>query len=131
MQLQRVYAYRQAQTVAQGVRRFNGVAISPRRVLQRPHFIIRTMGRIAGWLGYERRRPRVYELVHLSVRPRYRRRGLAERAVRRTLGKVRAAGGSYIYARVRRHNRPGMRLLSKCGFRRIRCRRVCNLGRSL
>ncbi len=48
MKLCRVRDLGLARVVARGVRRYNGVSLSPRRVLTRPHFAIRVNGSLAG-----------------------------------------------------------------------------------
>ncbi|HBK84672.1 MAG TPA: hypothetical protein DDZ53_01420 [Firmicutes bacterium] len=132
MRLKRIRDYGTAKVVVRGVRHYNGLALSPRRVMARPHFAISVNGQLAGWIGYELRRPHVYEIAHLSVRPRFRRRGLAETAVGRVLFLVRRAGGRHVYARIRRTNYASQGLFRKCAFRRVsRGRRFYRFARGL
>lgn len=131
MRLKRIREYDLARVVAKGVQRHNGVFLTPRRILSRPHFAIRVNGRLAGWIGYEARRPGVYELMHLSVLPRYRRRRLAERATARMLAMARHAGGRSVYARIKRGNHAPQRLLRKFSFRRVACGPVYRFARSV
>lgn len=121
-----------ARVVAKGVRRYNGVSLNPSRVLTRPHFSIRVNGRLAGWIGYERRQPHVYEIAHLSVLPGFRRRGFAESAVKRVLVRVRSAGGRLAYARIKRGNYASQSLFRKCSFRKVtRRERIYRFARKL
>ncbi len=131
MRLQRIRDYRLAKRVARGVQRYNGVTLSARRVLAQPHFSVVVQGKVAGWIGYERRGRGVYEIAHLSILPRFRRRGLAERATGRVLGIMRRAGGRYVYARVRRSNYAPQRLLRKFAFKRVGGGRNLRLARRL
>lgn len=118
-----------ARLVAGGVRRYNGVCVSPGRIMARPHFTIETGRHTAGWIGVEGRGSGVFELVHLSVKPAFRHGGLAQSAVARTLGLVRSCGGRYAYTRINRRNYPSMCLARKMGFRKTRGGRVCVFGR--
>lgn len=120
-----------AKVVARGVRRYNGVSLSLKRILTRPHYTIMVNRQVAGWIGYEFRRPGVYEIAHLSVFPRFRGRGLAERATGRVLALVRRAGGRRVYARILRSNYAPQRLLRKFAFKRVSRGRVCRFARSL
>jgi len=129
LKLVRVRDLSTARVVSCGVRRFNGVSVSTSRVLSRPHFTIRAGGETAGWIGYEGRGRGTYELVHLSVRPRFRHGGLALGAVARVLNKVRAIGGRYAYTRINRRNVPSMCLARKMGFHKTSSGRVCIFGR--
>ncbi len=104
----RVRDWRKASMVAAGVRRFNGVRVSRQRILARPHFTIEAGSHVAGWIGFEGRGSGVYELVHLSVKPRFRHGGLAQSAVYRVLNMVRSAGGRYAYTRINHRNFPSM-----------------------
>lgn len=132
MKLHRVRDLGLARVVAKGVRRYNGVSLSPRRVLARPHFAIRVNGCLAGWIGYERRQPHVYEIAHLSVLPGFRRRGLAKSAVKRVLVRVRSAGGRLAYARIKRGNYASQSLFRKCAFRKVkRAERTYRFARKL
>lgn len=132
MKLCRVRDLGLARVVARGVRRYNGVSLSPRRVLTRPHFAIRVNGRLAGWIGYERRQPHVYEVAHLSVLPSFRRRGLAQNAVQRVLGLVRSAGGRLAYARIKCGNYASQSLFRKCAFKTVaRKKRIYRFARKL
>ena len=131
MKLVRIRKVGLAKAVAKGVRRYNGVTLSPGRIIANPHFAILVNGHLAGWIGYEPRRPRVYELAHLSVRPKYRGRGLAECAARRMLARMRNAGGRMVYARIRRSNYAPQRLLRKFAFSRVTSGRVLRFVRSL
>ncbi|MBS3986178.1 MAG: GNAT family N-acetyltransferase [Selenomonadales bacterium] len=118
MRLVRIRDWRKAGLVAAGVRRYNGVSVSRQRILSRPHFTIETGSRVAGWIGFEGRRPGVFELVHLSVKPQYRHGGLAQSAVYRVLNMVRSCGGRYAYTRINHRNYPSMCLARKLGFAR-------------
>jgi ribosomal protein S18 acetylase RimI-like enzyme len=131
MKLVRIRKVGLAKVVATGVRRYNGVSLSPRRILARPHYAITVHGHLAGWIGYEYRRPGVYEIAHLSVLPRFRRRKLGERATARVLVLVRNAGGHRVYARIRRANYAPQKLLRKFGFRRVTTGRVLRFVRNL
>lgn len=115
--------------MARGVLHYNGVRLSARRVLARPHYAIVQSGRLAGWIGIERRAPAAYEICHLSVLSRYRRRGLAEAAARRTIALARKWGARYAYARIVRSNRASIGLFRKLGFRQARGGRVRVYGR--
>ncbi len=129
MRLQRIREYRTAKRVARGVNHYNHVHIGARQVLRRPHYTIQVNGRRAGWIGCLGRGKGTYEVAHLSVLPKYRRHGLAESAVWRVLRIIRASGGRYAYARIKRYNRPSMGLFRKLGFRKIRGGRVYRFGR--
>lgn len=131
MELKRIRKLGVAKTVASGVRRYNGVSLTPGRIMSRPHFAIMVGGQLAGWIGYERRRPGVYEVAHLSVRPRFRGRGLAERATGRMLARVRNAGGRLVYARIRRSNYAPQKLLRKFAFKRTSSGSVYRFTRAL
>jgi len=125
----RVRDWRKASIVAAGVRRFNGVSVSRQRVLSRPHFTIETGSRVAGWIGFEGRGRGVFELVHLSVRPKFRHGGFAQSAVQRVLGMVRGSGGHYAYTRINHRNFPSMCLARKLGFRRTSNGKMSVFGR--
>jgi len=131
MKLQRIRDYRTARTVAEGIRRYNGVAVSPGRLLARPHFTIVRGSDTAGWIGFEGRGGRKFELVHLSVKPRFRHLGLAQNAVLRTIGMVQSAGGKYAFARINSRNRPSICLARKLGFRKVRGGSACIFGRAV
>lgn len=131
LRLQRIRDRGTARLVAQGVRRFNGVSLSIRRILNRPHYAIVRSGKIAGWIGIERRSSGVYELCHLSVLPRYRRAGLGESASRQSIAVIRSWGGHYAYTRIVRNNKPSINLIRKFGFRQTRGGRVLIFGRSV
>lgn len=131
MKLVRIRKVGLAKAVAKGVRRYNGVALSPGRIIANPHFAIMVRAHLAGWIGYELRRPRVYEIAHLSVRPKYRGRGLAECATGRMLARMRNAGGRMVYARVRRSNYAPQRLLRKFAFKRKNSGRLFRFVRYL
>jgi len=118
LRLKRIRDGGTARRVARGVRHYNGVHLSTRRVLARPHYAIMQLGRLAGWIGIERRSRGACEVCHLSVLPRYRRRGLAEAATRKAMGLVRSCGAHYAYARIVRSNRASIGLFRKLGFRR-------------
>jgi len=120
-----------AHVVCCGVRRFNGVSISAQRVLAHPHYTIEARGQTAGWIGFEGRGRGVYELVHLSVKPKFRHGGLAQGAVSRVMGMVHSCGGRYAYTRINHRNIPSMCLARKMGFRKTRGGSVCIFGRSV
>ena len=129
MNLVRVRDRSTARTVACGVRRFNGVSVSTGRIISQPHFTIRAGGETAGWIGYESRGKGVYELVHLSVRPKFRHGGLAQSAVYRVLNFVRACRGRYAYTRINHRNIPSMCLARKMGFHKTQSGSICIFGR--
>jgi len=129
MWLKRIRDYTTAKKVARGVCYYNHVSIGSRQVLQWPHYAILVNGHRAGWIGYRRSRSGSYEVAHLSVLPGSRRRGLAESAVRQILYKIRALGGHYAFARIRRYNRPSMGLFRKIGFRKTKGGRVFRFAR--
>ncbi|MBS3951034.1 MAG: GNAT family N-acetyltransferase [Peptococcaceae bacterium] len=129
MNLVRVRDLSTARIVACGVRRFNGVSVSTSRIVSRPHFTIRAGGETAGWIGYEGRGRGIVELVHLSVRPKFRHGGLAQSAVYRVLNIVRTCGGRYAYTRINHRNVPSMCLARKMGFRKTQSGSVCIFGR--
>jgi ribosomal protein S18 acetylase RimI-like enzyme len=131
MRLVRVRNLSTARTVAAGVRRYNHIRISTRRVISRPHFTMNRGGSIAGWIGYEGRGEGRYEVVHLSVKPGYRRGGLAKRAVASVIRRVRSAGGKLAYARIRSTNYPSISLFRKFRFRKLRNGRVSIYGRKV
>ncbi|NLW17031.1 MAG: GNAT family N-acetyltransferase [Firmicutes bacterium] len=131
MKLMRIRKLDLAKVVARGVWRYNGVSLRPGRILATPQFAILVKGRLAGWIGYERRRPGVYEIAHLSVLPRFRRSGLGKRATVRMLAQVRRTGGQVVYARIRRSNYAPQCLLRKLGFRRVKGGRVCKFAKRI
>lgn len=131
MQLARIRRVGLAKVVAAGVRRYNGVSLSVRSILSRPHYAILVSGRLAGWIGYEWRRPGVCEIAHLSVLPCFRRRKLGQRATARVLAFMRRAGGRRVYARVRRANYAPQCILRRFGFQRVGGGRILYFARSL
>lgn len=131
MQLMRVRDYATAKFVAQGVQRYNGVMLRPERVLTRPHYVVTSRGKIAGWIGVEDRGRKVFELCHLSVLPKYRRQGLAQSAFALALAMIRASNGRYTYSRIVRSNYPSICLVRKFGFRQTKGGRVLVFGRTV
>ncbi|MBS3938452.1 MAG: GNAT family N-acetyltransferase [Peptococcaceae bacterium] len=131
MRLLRIRDYKTARTVAEGIRKYNGVNVSPKNLLARPHFTIARGPDTAGWIGFESRGRGVYELVHLSVKPKFRHLGLAQIATLRTLGMVRSAGGRYAYTRINHRNRPSMCLAKKLGFKKTHSGGTCIFGKSV
>lgn len=129
MRLRRIWRLTAAKLVARGVRRYNGVRLSPKRVIARPHYLLLQSGKIVGWIGVERRNSAACEICHLSVLPAYRRRGLAESAVKQGLSLVRRAGASYAYARILSTNNASKGLLRKLGFRKTKGGRICIYAR--
>jgi len=79
-------------------------------------------GRIAGYIStcVEKREA---EIVSLAVHPDYRRRGVADALMRRTLDALRKAGVRRVSLMVRTGNTAGEQLYRAHGFRRVRLER--------
>lgn len=130
MHLERVGDYATAKRVARGVARYNGVPLTIGRVLRNPHYIIRFRGRLAGWLGYERR-GKGYEILHLSVLPKYRRLGLGQRATSLVLLHLARRACPYVYARTKGHNYASQKLLVKLDFKQVAGGRIRTFAKRL
>lgn len=131
MRLCRIRDRATARTVTAGIRKYNGVVVTPERILARPHFTIESGPYTAGWIGFEGRGRGVYELVHLSVKPNFRHLGLAQGATRQTIDLARKAGGRYAFTRINHRNRPSMQLARKLGFKQTHRGKTCIFGRSI
>jgi GNAT superfamily N-acetyltransferase len=118
MELVRIRRLSTARVVARRLRRYNGVNVRAERLVSKPHYLIRERGHLAGWIGYERCGRRSYEIVHMTVLPRFRRRGFAEEATIEILEKLRLIRARRAYVRIRRGNRVPMHIISQLGFRR-------------
>ncbi|MBS3874066.1 MAG: GNAT family N-acetyltransferase [Firmicutes bacterium] len=120
-----------ARTVTAGIKKYNGVVVAPQRILARPHFTIESGPYTAGWIGFEGRGRGVYELVHLSIKPKFRHLGLAQSATKQTIALAKGAGGRYAYTRINHKNRPSICLARKLGFRQTHRGKTCIFGRPI
>jgi ribosomal-protein-alanine acetyltransferase len=81
-------------------------------------FFVALRGRtLVGYVVTCARPPRA-ELVSIAVGPRYRRLGIAEALLRRTLARLRQSGASRLNLMVRARNRGAIALYRNFGFRR-------------
>jgi ribosomal protein S18 acetylase RimI-like enzyme len=121
MTLTRVRARETARAIAAGVRKYNHISCRTRDVLSNPHFSIGVDGQLAGWLGYRRsrRKKHVYEIVHMGIKPEFRRQGLAKAAVLQVLDMIFAIGGERAFVRINYLNEPSMGLAKDMGFRLV------------
>ena len=81
-------------------------------------FFVAVLGRsIAGYVVTCTRPPRA-ELISIAVDRRYRRLGIADALLRRTLSRLRQAGAARLNLMVRARNRGAIALYRNFGFRR-------------
>jgi len=81
-------------------------------------FYVALRGRsIAGYTVTCVRLPRA-ELISIAVDPKYRRQGIAEALMKRTLSRLRQAGAAKLNLMVRARNRGAIALYQEFGFRR-------------
>ena len=81
-------------------------------------FYVAVRGRsIAGYTVTCMRLPRA-ELISIAVDPEYRRQGIAEALMKRTLARLRLAGAAKLNLMVRARNRGAIALYHDFGFRR-------------
>ena len=79
----------------------------------------KSRGRIAGYM-VTCVEAKEAEIASIAVHPDYRRQGVADALMRRTLRSLRAAGVRRVKLMVRPDNPPGFALYRSWGFRRVR-----------
>lgn len=118
MTLERVRDSETARVVAAGVRKYNHIVCKTKDVLSTPHFAVLVDDQLAGWLGYRRarRKRHVYEIIHMGIKPDFRRQGLAKAAVLQVLDLVFDRGGQRAFVRINYQNEASMGLAKDMGF---------------